>query len=157
MQLTDRKEETMIKLILASLLVSQPLLAATPDYSSLQGIWQVEAVKVVDSPVQAVVDNDPQYMGAEVTFSANNIVWNKGTPQRPIDPTIDNCQQKPTLTAAGNNDPEQGYQVTGGFNVLCGAEPWGPGAVVTPPQKGKMTLYWYDGAILSLKKVMTQS
>ncbi|WP_168400904.1 hypothetical protein [Erwinia amylovora] len=154
MQLTDRKEETLNKLILASLLVSQPLLAATPDYSSLQGTWQIEAVKVVDSPVQAVGDDDPRYMGAEVTFSADKIVWTKGTPQRQIDPTIDDCQHKPTLTAIGINDPEQGYQVTGGFNVRCGAEPWGPGAVVTLPQKGKMTLYWYDGAILLLKKVM---
>ncbi|CAO98245.1 hypothetical protein [Erwinia tasmaniensis] len=146
----------MKKLILASLLVTQPLLAATPDYSSLQGTWQVDAVKVADSPVQAVVDNDPQYMGAEVTFSADKIVWNKGTPQRPIDPSIDNCLHKPTLTVAGKNDPEQGYQIDDGFTVLCGAEPWGPGAgaVVTRPENGMLTLFWYDGAILSLKKVV---
>lgn len=139
-------------LIMACLLISPPLLAATADYTMLEGSWRVDAVHVDSSGVQAVVDNDPQYMGAVVTFSADHILWEKGTSQRPIDPATDNCLKSPTLTPAGENDPEQGYQVVGGFNVICGNEPWGPGAVVTVPVNDTLTLYWYDGAILSLKK-----
>ncbi|CCG88865.1 hypothetical protein [Erwinia piriflorinigrans] len=146
-------------MIIASLLVSQPLLAATPDYTRLEGTWQVDAVRVNDSPVQAVVVNDPQYMEAKVTFSADNIVWNTGTQQRPTEPTIDNCQQKPRLVPIRKSEAENGYQVANGFNILCGANPWGPGtgAVMTLSENGKMTLYWYDGAILSLKKVRESS
>lgn len=147
----------MKKLIVACLLVSQPLLAATPDYAALEGSWRVDAVHVDRSGIQAVVENDPQYMGAEVTFSPDKILWNKGTQQRPVDPATDNCMKKPTLTPAEENDPEQGYQVPGGFNVICGDEPWGPGAVVTVPVKGTLTLYWYDGAILVLKKEPARS
>lgn len=143
----------MKKLIIAGLLVSQPLLAATPDYRCLQGTWQVDAIKVVDSPIQAVEVNDPQYMGAEVAFSPQKILWIKGTRQRPVDASIDNCRQKPMLTPAVKNHRAQG-EVKEEFNLLCGAEPWGPGAVVTLPQHGRMTLYWYDGAILSLHKVV---
>lgn len=139
-------------LMIACLLISPPLLAATPDYAMLEGSWRVDAVHVDSSGVQAVVDNDPQYMGAVVTFSASNILWEKGTSQRSIDPATDNCLKSPTLTPAGENDPEQGYQVAGGYNVMCGSDPWGPGAVVTLPVNDTLTLYWYDGAILSLKK-----
>ncbi|MTD29157.1 hypothetical protein [Erwinia sorbitola] len=139
-------------LMIASLLVSQPLMAAAPDYATLEGTWQVDAVHVDSSGIQAVVENDPQYIGAEVTFSPDKILWTKGTPQRPVDPATDNCLKKPQLTSADENDPENGYQVAGGFNVICGDEPWGPGAVVTKPVNDTLTLYWYDGAILELKK-----
>lgn len=132
---------------------SQLSSAAAPDYSALKGRWQVAGVQVDSSGIQAVVVNDPQYMGAEVTFSANKIVWTKGTQERAIDPATDNCTTTPGLTPADKNDPEESYQITGGFNVLCGKQPWGPGAVVTLPVKGMMTLYWYDGAILAMKKV----
>lgn len=112
----------------------------------------MDAVHVDNTGIQAVVENDPQYMGAIVTFSPDKILWNKGTTQRPIDPATDNCLKKPALTSADENDPEDGYQVAGGFNVICGDEPWGPGAVVTAPVNDTLTLYWYDGAILVLKK-----
>lgn len=144
----------MKNLIMAALLVSPSLLAAEPDYKTLLGTWQVDAVHVDTSGVQAVVDNDPKYMGAEVTFSADNILWTKGTPQQPIDAASDNCQHTPTLTSASENDPEDGYQIAGGFNVICGDQPWGPNAVITLPKNDRMTLYWYDGAILSMKKLI---
>ncbi|MCX8958883.1 hypothetical protein [Erwinia psidii] len=136
--------------LLASL--SQLSCAATLSYSTLQGRWQVQSVHVNSDGIQAVVENDPQYMGAEVTFSSDSIIWTKGTKDRPIDPAIDNCSGKTSLTPADHNDPEMGYQVAEGFNVLCGKQPWGPGAVVTSPVRNTMTLYWYDGAILTMKK-----
>ncbi|MEW5291008.1 hypothetical protein ABW286_17785 [Erwinia papayae] len=132
--------------------VSQLSCAAALDYSALQGRWQVKAVQVNGDGIQAVVENDPQYMGAEVTFSADKIIWTKGTKDRAIDPAIDNCTGQPTLTPADHNDPEMGYRVANGFNVVCGKQPWGPGAVVTVPVRNTMTLYWYDGAILTMKK-----
>lgn len=127
--------------------------ATTLDYSTLIGRWQVAGVQVDNSGIQAVVVNDPQYMGAEINFAAREIIWTKGTKDRAVDPATDNCTSVPELTPADNNDPEESYQVTGGFNLLCGTQPWGPGAVVTRPFKGRMTLYWYDGAILAMKKV----
>ncbi|KAB8312363.1 hypothetical protein EH228_07500 [Erwinia endophytica] len=131
---------------------SQLSSAATISYSALQGRWRVEGVQVDNSGIQAVVVNDPQYMGAEVTFFPRKIIWTKGTKERAIDPVMDNCTSPPTLTPADRNDPEKGYQVPDGFNVLCGKQPWGPGAVVTVPTNNTMTLYWYDGAILAMKK-----
>lgn len=140
----------LITVLLAS--VSQLSCAASLSYTVLQGRWQVQAVHVSSDGIQAVVENDPQYMGAEVTFSSDKIIWTKGTRERAIDPAIDNCSDKPNLTPADHNDPEMSYRVADGFNVLCGKQPWGPGAVVTVPTRGTMTLYWYDGAILAMKR-----
>ncbi|NNS09616.1 hypothetical protein [Erwinia sp. JH02] len=144
-------------LIIACMLVSQPLMAAAPDYATLEGIWHVDAVHVDSTGIQAVMENDPQYMGAVVTFSSNKIMWSQGSAQRTIDPATDNCLKRPTLTSADENDPEDSYQVAGGYNVICGDEPWGPGAVVTAPVNDTLTLYWFDGAILVLKKEHRQS
>ncbi|EOS95485.1 hypothetical protein ETR_08326 [Erwinia tracheiphila PSU-1] len=146
------RKETCINRLWASLLldsVSYFSYAASPDYSVLQGRWQVQAVHINSDGIQAVVENDPQYMGAEVTFSSDNIIWTKGTKDR----AIDNCTGKPRLTPADKNDPQISYQVAGGFNVVCDKQPWEPGAVVTVPENGTITLYWYDGAILSMNKI----
>lgn len=58
---------------------SQLSSAATISYTALQGRWRVEGVQVDNSGIQAVVVNDPQYMGAEVTFFPRKIIWTKGT------------------------------------------------------------------------------
>lgn len=134
------------------LALSAPALAV-PDYSDLMGSWRVNEVAVQPGPVQAVIDNDPQYVGAEISFNHNAIVWKKGSATREIDAATDNCGATPTFTRADDNDPEEGYQVAGGWNVICGKEPWGPGAVISMSANQKMTLWWYDGAILSLQKI----
>ena len=128
-----------------------PVGAAELNYTSLIGKWKVQGVKVSGSGVQALVNNDPQYMGAEVEFAADKITWLRGTKAKPLDPS-DNCKAIPKLTPADRNDPDSGYRVKGGFNVLCGSAQWGPGAVVRPVQADTVSLYWYDGGILTLKR-----
>ncbi|PRH89633.1 hypothetical protein C5L14_03475 [Labrys okinawensis] len=129
-----------------------PSHAADFHYSSLIGRWKVQGVKVAGNGVQALVNNDPQYMGAVVEFDAGKIIWVQGTKAKPIDPNTDNCNAAPKLTPADRNDPDAGYKVKGGYNILCGSQGWGPGAVVLPVQPDVVSLYWYDNGILSLKR-----
>ncbi|HTN63557.1 MAG TPA: hypothetical protein VL147_18715 [Devosia sp.] len=137
-----------IALGLASLAV--PAFAADFDYTSLAGSWQVDAVTVPDEGVQALVDNDPQYMGAVIAFGASDITWTKGTKTRPVDPSIDNCATAPSLTpwVADPDDPDQ-QAIEGGYSVMCGDESWG---TVVPVDDKTVKLYWYDNGVLTLTR-----
>ena len=127
-----------------------PALAADFTYSSLAGSWQVDAVAVPDEGVQALVDDDPQYMGAVVQFGANDITWAEGTEARPIDPAIDNCATAPSLTPwmADPDDPDQ-QPIKGGFNVMCGDDVWG---TLVPVDDQTVELHYLDNGVLTLKR-----
>ncbi len=122
-------------------------------YAELIGTWQVSTVAVASDGMSTLVDDDPQFMGAVVEFSADKIVWLKGTAARPINPDIDNCDAPPKLTSAGSDNPKSAFQVEGGFNVLCGEGEWGPGGVVRPAGGGTVILHWYDQGLLTLKRL----
>jgi hypothetical protein len=121
------------------------------SYAALTGSWQVTGVAVKDSPsgIQALVDNDPQYMGAVVSFQPDKIIWLKGTKARPIDPAIDNCTQAPRLTPAAHNSDDDGGPVPGGYNMLCGSDAWG---IVVPVSTDTIKIYYYDNGILMLRR-----
>jgi len=124
--------------------------AANLEFSSLKGIWKVTAVAVPNEGVQALVENDPQYMGAIVEFGTNNITWTKGTKTKPIDPSSDNCVATPTLRSwVADPDFPNEAPVKGGFTVMCADSEWG---TVLPENKKTMKLYWYDNGILTLTK-----
>lgn len=127
-----------------------PALAADFNYSRLTGSWQVHAVTVPGEGVQALVDNDPQYMGAVVQFNPNSITWTKGTKTRPIDPSIDNCTTAPSLTPwkADPDDPDQ-KPIGGGFSVMCGDDAWG---TVVPVDDKTVKLHYLDNGVLTLKR-----
>jgi hypothetical protein len=141
------------KLIWTCLLVAiaPAAVAAEFNYAALSGKWQVTGVAVKDTPsgIQALVDNDPQYMGAVVQFQADKIVWLKDTKTRPIDPEIDNCTQTPKLTSADHNDDDDGGPVPGGYNIMCGNDSWG---IVVPVSADRIKVYYYDNGILMLQR-----
>ena len=116
------------------------------------GTWRVARVTVNSDGMQALQDDDPAYMGAVVQFSADKIVWLKGTDKRPIDAENDNCSAAPRLSPATARNTETVFQVDGGFNVICGSYGWGPTAVLLPDSGGTVLLYWYDNGILTLKR-----
>lgn len=125
-------------------LLASPAFAETDfSYAQLLGNWTVTAVGVEDGGVQALVVDDPAYMGAQVSFRDDAITWTKGTDTRPVDPTIDDCSGVPTLAPV-----EESYQVT------CGDIAWGPGdgALLTPVDADNIQLHWYDGGILTLTR-----
>ncbi|GLU26152.1 MULTISPECIES: hypothetical protein [Brucella/Ochrobactrum group] len=127
-----------------------PALAADFNYSSLNGSWQVKAVSVPKEGVQALVDNDPQYMGAIIHFGPNDITWTKGTKIRPIDPSIDNCSTSPSL-APWKADPDDADQqpIKGGFSVVCRDDVWG---TIVPVDHKTVKLHYLDNGVLTLTR-----
>jgi hypothetical protein len=131
-------------LLAVSLAVATPALAAEATPQTLVGTWEVTGVEVADSPVQALVKNDPTYMGAVLEISAEKLIWTKGTDTRPIDPTIDNCDAAPSFT-----------ETDGNLYTSCGDAPWGPGdqgGAFHQVSENEITLDWYDGGILTLTR-----
>jgi len=132
-------------------------------YRDLIGTWEARAVRVFSNPgaVVSLSDDDPKYLGVVVAFEPDRIVWLKGTEERPSR-ELDTCD-KPTI-AALNAPPTDPFDVVhrdhgsyekipGGYAARCGEKPWGPGAVVKGVSADNVRLYWYDGAILTLKRV----
>ncbi len=137
----------------AAFMVSVSTLAAAPPklkYADLIGIWRVSGVAVNSDGMSTLVDDDPQFLGAVLEFGVDKIVWLKGTPVRPIEPQLDNCDAPPKVTSAGSDNPGSNFQVEGGFNILCGEGDWGPGGVVQPVDANTMILRWYDNGLLRL-------
>jgi ABC-type protease/lipase transport system fused ATPase/permease subunit len=124
-----------------------PASAAKLTYDNLVGSWKVTAVAVDGDGVQALVDNDPQYMGAIVQFGPNGVEWTKGTKARPIDASRDNCPTAPSVKASTKADDES--YVKGGYNLICGSNAWG---VAVPVNASTVKLYWFDNGILTLKR-----
>ena len=125
--------------------------AASFSYDDLVGKWRVDAVRVPNDGVQALVTNDPQYIGAVVQFTLTRITWLKGTPTRPIDPRIDNCDQIPTVSP----EPATGRRRQPGLVIACGVEGWGPspGALVRPVTGSRIEIAWFDNGVLTLSRV----
>lgn len=142
-------------LLMAAMAVSTSAAAAPFDYADMIGKWRVTGVQLANNnAVQALVENDPLYMGAEIQFSPDSIVWFKRGDSRVIDPAADNCHVTPKLTPSDDNDADAVYRVAGGFNVICGDVAWGPGAVIKPHDIHTVQLYWYDNGVLTLTREM---
>jgi len=130
-------------------------------YPDLIGTWEARSVRVfAGAGITNIEDDDYKYIGLVVAFEPGRIVWLKGTERRPPKES-DNCNT-PALTAldAPLTEPgdvvEQGYdKVPGAYAVRCGEKVWGPpgGAVIKGVNADNVRLYWWDGAILTLKRV----
>jgi hypothetical protein len=144
-----------VSLICAVLLPLSAVAAAAPvTWSSVVGEWQVVAVTPQKEVGQLYIKNDPQFMGARVAFKPNAISWTRGTAERSINPSVDNCQGKPSLSAANGSGQDRDFTFRYGFNVSCGNQAWGPapGAVLSVLADGNARLFW-DGAELSLHRI----
>lgn len=135
--------------VLVATAVAAPSFAADFEYSRLVGSWKVDGVAVPNEGVQALVDNDPQYMGAVVEFGASQIKWTKGTKAKPVDPS-DDCAASPTLKPwKADPDAADEVPIEGGFIVMCGSDEWG---TVVPVDEKTVKLYWYDNGVLKLAR-----
>ncbi|EJL82970.1 hypothetical protein HS962_08000 [Pantoea sp. BIGb0393] len=142
-------------LVCALLLPLSAVAAAAPvTWSNVVGEWQVVAVTPKKEMGQIYIKNDPQFMGARVAFKPNAINWTRGTAERSINPSVDNCATKPRLTAANGAGQDRDFTFRYGFNVSCGNKSWGPapGAVLSVLADGNARLFW-DGAELALHRI----
>ena len=104
------------------------------------GTWTITRVSTdPKAPVAALVDNDPSYFGATLTFTADAIRWD--TSKTNGKGTYDGCD-KPSYTKA----------TSAGRAVRCGSEAWGPNATLKSAGPRTFILQWYDGGILTLTK-----
>ncbi|WP_417582748.1 hypothetical protein [Pelagibacterium sp.] len=127
--------------------IALPATATDFDYSSLIGAWTVEGVAVPDDGVQALIEDDPQYMGDVIEFGPDMIEWTAGTDTRPIDPSIDNCPSGPSLAPHAEMPDET--PIENGFDIMCDNEEWG---TIVPVDDQGIQLHWYDNGVLTLTR-----
>jgi hypothetical protein len=143
------RDLTAAALVLAAMLPTRALAA---DYADILGKWRVAQVRTVASlhGVQALADDDPLYMGAGIDFQLDGIVW-LPRPQQRFE--ADACRAQPSLKpqVPDARKPGDGYAVDGGYDVYCGGRKWRP-AVILPVDDRILVLYWFDNAVLTLKR-----
>lgn len=106
---------------------------AAVGLSALVGSWRVNAVQVVPGSVQAITPDDPAYMGAVLTIAPDRLAW------RPhAGGTLSDICEGPTLDAARV--------------VHCHSGAFGPEGAVLNAAGGCLFLFWYDNAILVLRR-----
>lgn len=136
---------------------------ATPspvDLGQLAGTWQVVGVQVSGGPVQALVTDDPTYMGRRLTISPVRIAWaSKGGARG------ESCDTPAVQELGGNlgdalgdappKDMSAAMRAAPAYAVACREKDWGPtgGAILARPQEGQLVLTWYDNAVLVLQPV----
>lgn len=141
-------------------------LGAQIDFGALAGTWKVAAVATGDG-VQALVPDDPAYMGREVTISGDRLAWVDAAKAGAA--TLDDVCDLPvtarqTGTAATNYDTQFAPQLKklsiarpDPHAVECDRGNWGPeaagGAILFPAGKDALAMSWYDGAVLKLIRV----
>jgi hypothetical protein len=115
-------------------------LAINPAYAI--GKWTVTKVGTPpDAVVAALVDNDPSYMGAILSFSADAITWDASKTNKKG--TYDNCSNP----GYGPSRDGQGF-----YAIKCGNDVWGFGVTFKVVNQNTMLLKWYDNGILTLTR-----
>jgi len=138
---------------LTSLSQAPGLLAAGSPHSvpataaRVRGVWKVTKVSIDPSAtVSALLDNDPSYFGATVTFAGNAITWN--TDHTNGKGTYDSCN-KPNYSISPHT--------SGLYVVKCSNNASGIDATVKMVNYNTLILNWYDGGILTLTRVSSGS
>lgn len=129
---------TLFRLTLAATaaLVAAPV-AAEPV--SATGRWTVSAVRnQPDMAITALVDDDPAYLGAELSIAPGAIAWDAAATNG--QGTYDDCA-RPRFAPSG-----------GVLSVACADGPWGPEATLRPLGRDRLELAWYDGGLLTLTR-----
>jgi hypothetical protein len=139
--------------------------ASQVDFAMLAGKWKVVGVAPGDG-VQAMVKDDPTYMGRMIDISADRLAW--AEPEAAGGATVgDRCDvpvtQRLTGAAAKTYDAEFAAQlkalgVTPGdpHGIECDTGNWGPeaagGATLYAQGRDVLALSWYDGIVLKLAR-----
>lgn len=154
---------------LALLGAAAPLGAADPaasriDFAALAGRWQVVGV-AVGPGVQALVADDPAYMGRTLAIGPGLLAWEDGaaghatTGDRCEDP-VTARQSGPAAAAYRQRFAAQlarfGLRHPDPHAIECDRGQWGPeaagGAILFPAPRGRLAMSWYDGALLLLDR-----
>lgn len=130
------------------------------EIAQIVGAWQVVGVQVAGGPIQALVANDPSYLGRRLSISPTRFAWaprgsargeSCDTPSvQALGSSLDN--------ALGDEPPREmsaALRSAPAFTVACQEKDWGPtsGAVLAYPGEGQLVLTWYDNAVLLLAPV----
>ena len=122
-------------LVLACLVVgvgSANAQSPAADLSSIQGAWEVIGVKLRPAQVQALQENDPEYIGAVLDISKGRMQW------RPHQGgTLGDICDRPRLE---------------GSRVRCAFGAFGPPDTTLTMSDGHLVLQWYDNANLILRR-----
>jgi hypothetical protein len=124
------------------------LLAANSVHSELatsarvRGAWTVTKVRTDPNlKVAALLDDDPAYMGAIVTFAGDAITWNSAKTNGKG--TYDACKHPSYAMSADN---------PGFYAVKCDGDTSGFEMTVKPVNADTLIVNWYDGGILTLTR-----
>lgn len=151
--------------VAASAPAAAPAAQGVLRVADIAGTWTVSAVHVLPARVQALVNDDPAYLGEKLTIDAEQMGW--ANPNKSAATLGDICQA-PTLTLAGETfaaalaarggeppaDLGEGADANA-YAVGCGVGEWGPqpeAAVLARTASGELVMSWYDGAILRLRR-----
>ena len=110
------------------------------DLDVLAGFWTVMGVEVPDDDIQALVEDDPTYMDAQLTITADAITWTAAGRTGTLDPA-DDCES-PIFDLGGSS-----------YSVTCGSDPWGPPVTdMSMPANDTLIFTWYDEGKLHLTR-----
>lgn len=118
-----------------------PVAAASPaadeaiqdGLTEMAGAWEVAAVRVKPSDVQALTEDDPTDMGAVLDVSRDRLAWR---PRK--EGTFSDVCTGPRLTLDGQ--------------ISCKDGEFGPPGALLAMQGERLRLDWYDGATLELRR-----
>jgi hypothetical protein len=127
--------------------VSGVLAADNPQNKSLvasqiEGSWTVTKVRTdPSSAVAALLDDDPAYVNATVTFAPNAMTWNSSKTNGKGN--YDSCKA-PTYSASPDHP--------GFYAIQCSGDSSDFHPTVKAMNHDTLMLNWYDGGILTLMR-----
>lgn len=136
------KQVSSVTLLGAGLSCASPMLASPASamphgaigIRSLTGAWRVVAVRVAPSPVQALSENDPSYMGAVLDVTPAELSWRQPYKVSSLSYRCD----RPRL--------ERG-------TLSCRTGDFGPPGSHLKRTGRRLSLDWFDGGTLILERV----
>ena len=122
--------------------------AASPfAIEQIVGEWQVVGVLVAGGPIQALVTNDPTYLGRRLSISPTRIAWAaKGSARgESCDTPSIQALGSSLENALGDTPPAEmspTLRAAPAYTVACQGKDWGPtsGAVLAYPEDRRLTL-----------------
>jgi len=120
-------------LVVTSAQAQTPTQQDADALSRLAGAWRVVKVGVRPAPVQALVENDPEDMGAVLDIAPERLSWRPGKGAA----FTDVCES-PRLAADGS--------------IGCAKGAFGYAGAKLKVIGSRIRLDWYDNAILTLKR-----
>jgi len=112
-------------------IVTSPASEETTWIQDAAGRWVVIGVESKESPVQATDVNDAKLMGGVLTISQDRMAWS----------------ERPGSTLSGLCE---GPQIGPDGTIGCAVGEFGPPGATIVRRADRITMEWYDGAILVL-------